>query len=173
MYIRKTKIEDLDKLMRLFEDARKFMAENGNPTQWGKTNPPRSRIELDISQNISYVCIDELGESGIKTDDGIVGTFVYFYGKDVDPNYEVIRDGKWSDDEPYGVVHRMTTLRGTQGVGKFILDWAYEQCHHLRIDTHKNNIPMQNLVRKCGFEYCGIVQMITQDGTDRDAFMKG
>lgn len=172
MYIRKTEKKDIEEVLTLYASARMFMRENGNGGQWGKNYPSREQLESDIAAGASYVCVDETGESGVKTEDGIVGTFAYFYGEDPDPNYAVIRDGEWPDHLPYGVVHRITTLSGTHGVAFFCLDWAYEQCHHLRIDTHRNNIPMQNLIRKFGFQYCGIVKMTNGDGTDRDAFMK-
>lgn len=172
MYVRKTKKEDIETVLRLYSDAREFMAENGNGGQWGTTYPSVSQLEDDMAENASYVCIDETGESGELTENGIVGTFAYFYGNDPDPNYIKVYGGEWPDNRPYGVVHRITTLKGTHGVAVFCLDWAYEQCRHLRIDTHKNNIPMQKLVSKCGFEFCGEVKMLNGDGTMRDAFMK-
>jgi len=172
MYIRHTKTEDIDTLLELYAAARRFMVEHGNASQWGNGYPSLQQLESDISKDASFVCIDETGESGILTENGIVGTFAYFYGDDPDPNYIKIYDGKWPDHKPYGVVHRITTLQGTHGVAIFCLNWAYEQCGHLRIDTHRNNRPMQNLVRKCGFQYCGVVKMLNGDGTMRDAFMK-
>ena len=35
MIIRKTTMEDLDEVMEIYAGARAFMAQNGNPTQWG------------------------------------------------------------------------------------------------------------------------------------------
>ena len=34
MKIRKSRPEDLERMLRLYADARVFMAEHGNPTQW-------------------------------------------------------------------------------------------------------------------------------------------
>ena len=171
MIIRITEERDIPAVLALYEDARAFMRENGNGGQWGDRYPSEEDLRKDMQAGASYVCVDERGESGAPAGT-VVGTFAYFYGEDPDPNYVEIRDGAWPDRLPYGVVHRITTLRGTHGVAVYCLDWAYGRCHHLRIDTHRKNIPMQNLVRKCGFEYCGIVRMIESDGTDRDAFMK-
>jgi RimJ/RimL family protein N-acetyltransferase len=39
----------------------------------------------------------------------------------------------------------------------------------VRIDTHRDNIPMQGLIRSCGFVYCGIVH-IRRNGEERLAF---
>ena len=55
MEIRKTKIEELDKVMEIYAYARQFMEEHGNPNQWKKTNPPKERVEQDIKEEKSYV----------------------------------------------------------------------------------------------------------------------
>ena len=40
MQIRQANIEDLPQLLALYDHARIFMAEHGNPVQWGKNYPP-------------------------------------------------------------------------------------------------------------------------------------
>ena len=35
MEIRKTEQEDLDQVLALYEEARRFMRDHGNPDQWG------------------------------------------------------------------------------------------------------------------------------------------
>ena len=40
----------------------------------------------------------------------------------------------------------------------------------IKVDTHENNIPMQSLLKKNGFEYCGVVYL--EDGGKRVAFEK-
>ena len=94
---------------------------------------------------------------------------MYFVGEE--PDYRVMVEGAWPDERPYSVVHRIATKRGTHGVAKFCLSWAYEQHAPLRMDTHKNNLPMQNLLRKCGFRPCGVIR-IHEDGSLRDAFIR-
>ena len=42
MQIRQADIEDLPQLLALYDHARIFMAEHGNPAQWGKTTRLRS-----------------------------------------------------------------------------------------------------------------------------------
>ena len=69
--------------------------------------------------------------------------FYYVEGPDIEPTYRVIEDGDWADDSPYGVVHRIATDGSVRGTGAFCLNWAFEQCGHLRIDTHGDNLPMQ------------------------------
>lgn len=160
MSIRRTVAEDIDRMMEIYDYARSFMAANGNPTQWGTTGYPARRIlEEDIEQNRGYVCLK--GEE-------IIGTFMFYVGDE--PTYHKIDEGEWRNDAPYGVVHRIASAQGTKGVATYCLNWAYEQCKNLRIDTHRDNTPMQGLLDKLGFAKCGIVYM--EDGTERIAFQK-
>ena len=50
-----------------------------------------------------------------------------------------------------------------RGAASFCLDWAYAQTLNLRIDTYSDNIPMQKLLEKCGFEYCGSFERLGMD----------
>lgn len=36
------------------------------------------------------------------------------------------------------------------------MNWCMEQCGNHRIDTHANNKPMQGLLNKLGYIYCGV-----------------
>ena len=149
--IRKATAADVPRQMEIYARARRFMAEHGNPNQWGPANwPPESLIRADIEQGDSYVCM-----CGVL----MAGTFFYRFGKDVEPTYARIVDGAWLDDSPYGVVHRIAAGGEVPGTGAFCLDWAYRQCGHLRIDTHEDNVVMQNLLRKLGFIRTGTVFM--------------
>lgn len=149
--------------MEIYEYARKFMAEHGNPNQWGPTNwPPEKLIRDDISRKKSYVCVHE---------NKIVGTFFFDFGKDIEPTYRHIEDGKWLKDGEYGVVHRIAGDGSVKGVGKFCLDWAFDSCKHLRVDTHEDNAVMQNLLKKTGFTHCGTVY-VEEDDYPRLAYEK-
>ena len=70
MEIRKTKIEELDKVMAIYAHARQFMAETGNPNQWGNIKPHREWIVADIEKGNSYVCVEKDGKFGIFAPDG-------------------------------------------------------------------------------------------------------
>ena len=145
MEIRKATKEDLPVILALYECARTFMAQNGNASQWGTTNPPRSLI----------------AEGKIAA--------VFYFAVEREPTYAVI-SGAWLDDAPYGVVHRLASDGVTKGAGTFCLQWALEQCGNLRIDTHRDNRPMQGLLAKLGFSRCGTITIA--DGTERIAFQK-
>lgn len=164
MDIRLAKMDELDILEELYVRARRFMAEHGNPHQWGDNYPERQMIEADIETGRCFVCTADEGEQPVNLDNGIVGGFCYFEGPN--PDYFSI-DGAWKDDSPYGVVHRITSLTGTKGVATFCLNWCRKKMPHIRMDTHHDNIPMQHFLKKQGFEYCGIVRV--RDG-ERLAF---
>ena len=138
------------------------MAQSANPNQWRSNWPPQALIEHDIASGHSYVC---------EQDGRVVGTFFFEAGADIEPTYAIIIDGKWQDDSPYGVVHRLARDSGAKGVGAFCLNWCYGQCKHLRIDTHPDNKVMQNLLARLGFVYCGIIHVV-QDPAPRLAFEK-
>jgi hypothetical protein len=164
MKIRKTAPDDIDRLMEIYAYARNFMKEHGNPRQWGPTRwPPRQLIENDVRDGNSYVCVDE--------DGNILGTFFFISGKDIEPTYRNITEGQWLDESPYGVVHRIASDGSIAGTGSFCIRWAYEQCGHLRIDTHGDNTVMQNLLYKLGFVHCGTIY-VEEDDDPRLAFEK-
>lgn len=163
MEIRHSTEKDFIQIMKIYEYARSFMAAHGNPDQWGPTNwPPEELIHSDIAAGNSYVCI---------CDHKIVGTFFFCQGPDIDPTYHKIESGAWLEQSPYGVIHRLAGDGTVRGIGQSCIEWAYKQCGHLRMDTHGDNKVMQNLLKKCGFEYCGIIY-VEEDSTPRLAYEK-
>ena len=164
MKIRKSTEQDIARMMEIYAYARRFMAENGNPNQWGPTNwPPEELIRNDIREGNSYVCAD--------SDDRVIGTFFFMQGVDIEPTYREISDGAWLDDSAYGVIHRLASDGSEKGIGAFCLNWAYEQCGHLRIDTHGDNLVMQNIAGKLGFVRCGTIY-VQEDNYPRIAYEK-
>ncbi|MCR5290578.1 MAG: N-acetyltransferase [Treponema sp.] len=134
------------------------MAQNGNASQWGTTYPSKELIEADIGARKSYVCL-HAGK--------IVATF-YFAIED-EPTYAKI-NGAWLNNLAYGVVHRVASDGVTKGAGTFCIQWAMSQIDNIKIDTHQNNKPMQNLLEKLGFVRCGIINV--DDGSERIAFQR-
>ena len=164
MTIRHSTPQDLDRMMEIYAHARSFMAAHGNPNQWGPTQwPPRALIEQDIREGHSYVCVGDDGR--------VAGTFDFIQGMDVEPTYRNITDGARLDDSPYGVVHRIATDGSARGVGAFCLNWAFDQCGHMRIDTHGDNAVMQRLLGKLGFIHCGTIH-VEEDAFPRLAYEK-
>ncbi len=71
MEIRRTTPADKEEVLALYEAARRFMAENGNPNQWVNGYPGADQLEADMAAGGSYVCVRE-GK--------IVGTFYFAVG---------------------------------------------------------------------------------------------
>ncbi len=164
MKIRKSTLQDLERIMEIYAYARDYMAQHGNPNQWGPTNwPPEELIRQDIAEGCSYVCENDAGR--------VVGTFFYTFGPDIEPTYLEITDGSWLDSGPYGVVHRIASDGTEKGIGAFCLNWAYSRCGHLRIDTHGDNTVMQSLLKKLGFVHCGTIY-VREDKDPRLAYEK-
>ena len=161
--IRKATEADFDRIMEVYAIAREYMANHGNPNQWGPTNwPPEQLVRRDIAQGKSFIC---------ELDGNVVGVFFYDFGKDIEPTYARIEEGVWLDGSPYGVVHRIASDGSVKGVGSTCLEWAFRQCGHLRIDTHADNVTMRRLLEKQGFAHCGTI-FVEEDDYPRLAFEK-
>ena len=157
--IRFAEFDDLPEILKIYEDARAFMRQTGNPNQWWDHHPAESILREDIPKRQLYV---------IETGGTIGGVFAYIQG--VDPTYLEINGEGWLNDEPYGVIHRIAVAHRGQGLIARIFDWALTQCPNLRIDTHVDNAPMRRALEKYGFAYCGIIRIF--NGDERIAFHK-
>ena len=155
MEIRHAEPADLERMMEIYAQARRFMADHGNPNQWGPTCwPPRALVAQDIARRRSYVCV---------ADGRVVGAFFFDVGDHVEPGYDRIEDGCWRGSDTYGVVHRLASDGSVPGVGTCCLRWAFAQCGHLRMDTHGDNVVMQRLLTKLGFVHCGTIHVEEDD----------
>jgi len=161
MEIRAAKLDDIDFIMPILDEARTIMRENGNMTQWDKGYPSREIIMRDIQLNQAFVCV---------LNGGIVGYFCFIEGENPDPNYAEIEGGNWLDENPYGVIHRLASGRKVRGIAQKAFDYALTKTSNVKVDTHHDNMPMQKFLAKNGFTYCGIIYVA--DGTPRDAFQK-
>ena len=159
MEIRRAEPEELEEILALYADARAYMRENGNPTQWGASYPGRELVERDIASGACHVCTEE-GE--------ILAVFSWLPGPD--PTYAVIENGSWPDDGDYTVIHRIAVRAHRKGIASACFCWALARCRSLRIDTHADNLPMQRSLLKNGFSRCGIIHV--EDGSPRIAFQK-
>lgn len=160
MIIRKTNPSDLYEAAEIYDKAREFMKNSGNHCQWANGHPNSEDIIADIAAGDGYVCEDG-GE--------VVGVFFFRIGDD--PTYARIYEGEWQNDKPYAVIHRIAVKHHGRGIADFIYSECFKLHPNLRIDTHRDNLPMQRSLEKNGFKYCGIIYI--QDGTERLAFQKG
>lgn len=158
--IKKSVVADIPVIMQLLECGRQKMRANGNLEQWTDGNPKQSLIEADINNGNSYI---------LEEDGKAVATFAFIEGPDI--TYDNIYEGKWKENTlPYHVIHRMASLHGSHGVFKDILEYCFERCNNIRIDTHRQNSIMRNALSKYGFEYCGIIYLL--DGAERLAYQQ-
>ena len=56
---------DLPRILALYAHARAFMAENGNPNQWGQTRP----TEADVAAHIAACVLTLPLYAGLRTED--------------------------------------------------------------------------------------------------------
>ncbi len=166
MIFRKTKTEDIIAVMRLIDQAKDYMKEQGID-QWQNGYPNEAAIANDIAHDYSYV-MEENGK--------IIGTMAVIF--DGEPTYEKIYEGAWRTvEEPYAAIHRVAVdadCKG-QGIAGAMIDEVEKMCRErgvrsLKNDTHRDNKSMQRMQAKNGFEYCGIIYL--EDGAERIAFEK-
>ena len=159
MIIREATERDVKEAGALYGQARKYMAENGNPYQWQTAYPSEEDVLSDIPKKSSFV-VEECGE--------IIGVFHFHVGDD--DTYAKIYNGEWKNSDPYAVIHRVAVKYHGKGIANFIYAECYKRYPNLKIDTHKDNLPMQKSLEKNGFEYCGIVYL--PSGEERLAYQK-
>lgn len=151
---------DLPQILAIYAYARAFMAQHGNPSQWGTNRPTESEITAHIAARELYVLRDMEGE--------IHGVFAFILGED--PTYRVIEQGAWLSDAPYGTIHAVASDGQIHGLLSQIVAYCEQTMKHLRIDTHRDNAIMQHVILKNGFTRCGIIHIAS--GAERIAFEK-
>lgn len=160
MMIRKATMADVPAIMQIIDEGRRKMIAEGNTHQWINGYPQRELIEDDIRRGHSLVLTD--GPSGGK----VVATLALIAGPD--PTYARIDGGQWLNDEPYYVVHRIASAPGVHGVMRQVVSYTLMLTRNIRIDTHRDNISMQAVLHRLGFERCGIIYLA--NGDERVAF---
>lgn len=157
------KREELQQYMEIIEDAKKFQQEQGF-VQWTDDYPNIYTLAGDIEAARGYV---------LKFDGQVAGYMCIDF--DGDPSYADIR-GAWRWEPPYAVVHRMALSRNFRDKGlsaaafqlidKICLEKGVK---NIRMDTDPFNQRMQHVLKKNGFEQCGIIVF---QGSDKLAFDK-
>lgn len=151
--------KDLPRILQIYERARRFMKETGNPSQWKDNFPPESLLAADIEAGQLYTVRDAKGGA-------IHGVFALIIGKE--PTYARIEQGRWLSDTEYGTLHRVAGDGRVHGIFGAAVSFCGEKIRHLRVDTHENNQVMQHLIARNGFQRCGIIYV--EDGSPRIAY---
>ena len=164
MRIEHAKVEQIDRIMEIYESARSFMRENGNKTQWSGGYPSEKLVRSDIDAGHLYVVLER------DDSDRLLGVFYFRIGSD--PTYEKIYEGAWQNNDEYGVIHRIAVSKDShgRGVASFVFSHCFSLCHNIKIDTHRENLPMQRALTKNRFLPSGIIYL--ENGDERLAYQK-
>ena len=167
MKLKPTLLKDVPAIMEIVSDAQEYLAEQ-EIDQWQDGYPTEEQINLDIENNESYIVLSNSEE--------VIATTVFTTR--LEPTYNFI-EGNWLTDSNtiYGVIHRLAVRKSARklGVANFIVDECEAMLNKfeapsLRIDTHRDNTGMQHLIKKLGYQYCGLIYL--ENGDERFAFEK-
>jgi len=165
---RKAVNEDVSRIMEIVADARESLAKF-NVDQWQGPYPTAERFEEDIRLEQCYVVCH--GEE-------VAGVLVLSLLEE--PCYDGITDGKWTECMEYTVIHRSAIGKDYRGtpMAAYMMQAAEEITKNagrrcIRVDTHRKNKPMLNLLKDSGYRYRGNI-LVEECGHDphRQAFEK-
>ena len=168
MKIKLSTLENIPEIMTIIKDAKELLA-SLKIDQWQNGYPNAAQVEQDILKGESYVVLSDENQ--------VIATSMFTTNKE--PTYQIIEEGSWKVDESknYGVIHRMAIKKEyrKQGLATLLFDEFHQQLkskniQSLKIDTHEENLGMQALIKKIGYQYCGVIY--TNYGAKRLAFEK-
>ena len=150
---RKAQTGDFNAIMLLMSHAQAAIRTLGID-QWQDGYPEPELITEDIALQRGWVFAD--GET-------VAGYAVLLTGRE--PVYDEL-DGAWlTSGDRYVTIHRMAIDDGYRGTGlsRTMIAFAEEQAREqgllsVRADTHRGNLAMRGLMRKCGYALCGEVR---------------
>lgn len=151
--IRKAQYNDIETIMAIVHEAQLSLRELGID-QWQDGYPSSDVIREDIDNGVGYLLLDDenrpIGYSAIV----LTGEEAYLQ----------LAPEAWHTSEEYVVVHRLCVSRSAcrGGAATLLMRYAADvarnnNLHSFRIDTHRGNIRMLAMLKKFGFEYCGII----------------
>jgi GNAT superfamily N-acetyltransferase len=156
IWIHRIESDDMQRIMKITNDAKYLLKQNGS-LQWQQGYPNEETFISDINNKSLY---------GIYENNNLMAYGAYILGKDI--NYVEI-DGKWDvpANEKDLAIHRVAVDSNCHGkkygvkILKYGIIYAKKlRCISVKVDTHKNNIPMQKCINNSGFVYKGVVKII-------------
>ena len=157
--LRKTKINELEHVLKIIEDGREYLKEQGI-NQWQHGFPSRDVIINDINEGISYI----YEKSGELVATAKLTTFDEDY-----ENYPTF----WSENSSYLAIHRLATAKQfrNQGITREFMETIHlfaksQNIKFLRIDTHLDNKIMRKFLSNFGFEERGIINLTMKNILD-------
>lgn len=159
--IRKATIGDIESIIGIVRSAQQALCEL-SIDQWQDGYPRIEDINEDIRQGVGYVVTN--------------GDYVLGYAAIVlagEPAYEQIAD-LWRTSDKYVVVHRLCVDGSArrQGIALQLMQHAAHIAREhgisaFRIDTHKGNIRMLDMMQRLGFSHVG---KIVYESGEREAY---
>ncbi|MBA1392624.1 GNAT family N-acetyltransferase [Bombilactobacillus bombi] len=154
-YLRKVQINELAQVIEIIEEAKQVLKGRGVDL-WQDGYPDENILRSDIERGIAYFLIKDAKIVGVAAleDQG-------------EASYEHIEDGQWSKQSQahYAIIHRVAIAQGHQGEGlssifiqHLLTVSASLSIHDIRIDTHFDNLAMQHVIEKNGFNHCGTIR---------------
>ena len=140
----------------IIDQAQQFLAAQG-VDQWQDGYPNEAVMRGDIGDQTAYVFEVNGAVAAIAT--------LVLTGE---PTYARVFGGAWTTPEPYACIHRVAVSSETRGTGV-----AGEMMRALeglvrdrgvwsvRIDTHHDNRPMQQMLQKIGYTPCGTIYLVS------------
>lgn len=165
IYIRQAAKNDLEQIMPIIDEAKKFLKEEGNP-QWQSGYPNVETITADIKDGAACVLIvDQKIAVYTAITDG------------PDPNYKQI-DGKWKNDlDLYVAIHRVAISDEYRGMHlasylmSSLTSMHYaESIRNYRVDTFRTNDVVWHIVEDAGFVKRGNIKNMDPIDPYRVAF---
>lgn len=81
----------------------------------------------------------------------------------------LIDNGKWLNERPYHVIHRVAGLPHHHGGMNDLTDWCFSKESNILIDTLSDNTVMHRLTKTAELN-CGLIHL--QNGDQRQAYQK-
>mgnify|MGYP005847471791 CR=1 FL=1 len=151
--IRKAKANELKDILIIANRAKENML-NNNLKQWVGNYPNLNVFKIDLNLN---------------------GLYVYLKDKKIIASISILKE----NDQPYKaidwysnnslVIHRILVdpLYQHKGIGRALFKKAIELSKNgnyksLKVDTHPENLKMQNLIKAMGFKYKGYLESINR-----------
>lgn len=165
MEFRKAAAEDVAEIMPIIQAAQQQFRER-NISQWTNGYPDEATITEDIRRGESYV-LTESGE--------IVASTAISAREET--TYRTIYEGEWMTREDYLVIHRLAVKNDSKnrGFASLLLKETEKMARtssipSVKVDTHEQNVPMQQLLLSHGYIYCGVIYLT--EGSKRLAYEK-
>lgn len=161
MQIQLATLNILPDIMKIIEDGRISLQQQGLPQWQNGYGPDSKQMATDIVNRFCWIAI-------VQGKIVAVASLV----KGVDPVYSAIT-GKWikEDSNGYIAIHRVAVNKNFtgQGIARRCLGELIEVAHEegykdIRIDTYPENKPMIKTIETLGFIYCGQVHFPIPSG---------